>query len=122
MGAFFLPRSSLETALAPNNCIVVNGSTVCKSPIDKLNPMEKGKTSYRDSLPICSTHVTVDNSTGETQSHTDLFNPQGSIPSAAPGVPNIPLLPFHFVFDAIPDLIYQTTGNYFFPAARNQCR
>jgi hypothetical protein len=47
--------------------MVVNGSTVCKTPLDRLNLLEVGKTSYRDCLPICSTHVTVDKSTGKVQ-------------------------------------------------------
>jgi hypothetical protein len=82
---FTMGSAASAFGIAPNNCMVVNGSTVCKSPIDKLNPMENGKTNYRDALPLCSTHATVDNSTGATQSHTDLFNPQSSIPSIGPG-------------------------------------
>ena len=117
-----IPFDMFAGVVAPSNCMVVNGTTVCKSPIDKLNPMEGGKTNYRDSLPICSAHATVNNSTGVTQTHTDLFNPQGSIPFIAPGVPSIPLLPFHLLFDALPDLIFNTTGNYFLPAGRNLCQ
>jgi hypothetical protein len=107
---------------APNkNCMVVNGTTVCKSSIDIANLMELGKTSYRDALPFCSTHVTVNNSTGQVdRDHPDLFNPQGSIPSP-PGIPNVPLLPFHLLFDALPDAIYRVTGSYILPAGRNHC-
>ena len=112
---------SLQSAPS-NGCMVMNGVTVCPSPIDdKFNPMERGKRNYRDAFPICSIHVTIDNQTGETTSHPDLFSPIRSIPSG-PGLPNIPLLPFHLVFDGLPDAIYRLTGRYIIPAGRTQCQ
>jgi RHS repeat-associated protein len=103
---------------APNNCI---SPGVCKSKIDNMNLMEKGKTSYRDAFSICSTHTTVDNSTGATSSHVDLFNPGTSIPTG-PITGNIPALPFHLLFDALPDAIYRVTGSYLLPAGRGLCQ
>lgn len=117
--AGFLAANSQQQpslASAPNNCV---SPGVCKSTIDNLNPMERGKTSYRDSLPFCSTHTTVDNSTGATNSHVDLFNPGASAPTMNG---NIPLLPFHLVFDALPDAIYRVTGSYLLPAGRELCQ
>lgn len=106
---------------APNNpCKVVSGSVVCPSNLDdKLNPEHKGKSNYRDLNPICSLHVLVDNGTGNTTSHTDLFNPTQSVP-VQPGT-NFPLVPFHFLFDVVPDTIYDLTGHYLIPAGRNLC-
>jgi RHS repeat-associated protein len=103
---------------APNNCI---SPGVCQSKIDNLNLMEKGKTNYRDPFSICSTHTTVDNSTGATSSHVDLFNPGTSIPTG-PMTGNIPALPFHLLFDALPDAIYNLTGHYLLPAGRGLCQ
>jgi RHS repeat-associated protein len=101
---------------APNNCI---SPGVCKSKIDNMNLMEKGKTNYRDPLSICSTHTTVDNSTGATTSHVDLFNPGTSLPTMNG---SIPLLPFHLLFDAFPDFVYNKTGFYPWPAGRTLCQ
>jgi hypothetical protein len=116
---FILLKVRLDThILAPSNCI---SPGVCKSKIDNLNLMEKGKTSYRDPFSICSTHTTVDNSTGATSSHVDLFNPGTSIPTG-PITGNIPVLPFHLLFDALPDAIYRVTGSYLLPAGRGLCQ
>jgi RHS repeat-associated protein len=100
------------------NCI---SPGVCESPIDKLNLMEIGKTNYRDPFSFCSTHTTVDNSTGATSSHVDLFNPGTSIPTG-PMTGNVPALPFHLLFDALPDAIYRVTGQYLLPAGRGWCQ
>jgi hypothetical protein len=86
-----------------------------------MNLMEKGKTSYRDPFSICSIHKTVDNSTGAPSSHVDLFNPGTSIPTG-PITGNIPALPFHLLFDALPDAIYRVTGSYLLPAGRGLCQ
>lgn len=104
------------SGIAPNNGI---SPGVCKSKIDNMNLMEKGKTNYRDPLPICSTHTTVDNSTGATNSHVDLFNPKTSLPTMNG---SIPLLPFHLLFDAFPDFVYNKTGFYPWPAGRTLCQ
>ena len=112
--------SCVENGLPPD-CLQVSGMPVCKFPVDKYNLFEKGKTNYRDSLPFCSTHVTVDNSTGETQSHVDLFNPGVPFPSDsnAGGLLSIPL---HMIFDVIPDYIFRKTGDYVLPAGRTACQ
>jgi hypothetical protein len=106
----------IDPVVAPKNCV---SPGVCKSKIDNLNLMEKGKTSYRDPFSICSTHTTVDNSTGATSSHVDLFNPGASLPTMNG---SIPLLPFHLLFDAFPDFIYNKTGLYPWPAGRGLCQ
>ena len=125
-GYWSLSESQIGTgadlAIAANNgtsnCI---SPGVCKSPIDNLNLMEIGKTNYRDPFSICSTHTTVDNSTGATSSHVDLFNPGTSIPTG-PITGNVPALPFHLLFDALPDAIYRVTGQYLLPAGRGLCQ
>ena len=101
---------------APSNCV---SPGVCQSKIDNLNLMERGKASYRDPFSICSTHTTVDNSTGTTSSHVDLFNPGTSLPTMNG---SIPLLPFHLLFDALPDAVYRVTGSYLLPAGRGLCQ
>jgi hypothetical protein len=96
------PQLDVGERNAPNNCI---SPGVCKSKIDNMNLMEKGKTNYRDPLSICSTHTTLDNSTGATNSHVDLFNPGTSLPT-----------------DAFPDFVYNKTGFYPWPAGRTLCQ
>ncbi len=124
--ALGLPEWAGKTVSGP--AVAANNGTpncispgVCKSPIDKLNLMEIGKTNYRDPFSICSTHTTVDNSTGATSSHVDLFNPGTSIPTG-PMTGNVPALPFHLIFDALPDAIYRVTGQYLLPAGRGLCQ
>jgi hypothetical protein len=56
--------------------MVVNGRTVCPSPIDKCNFLHPGQTNYRDSNSRCSQHTTVDNKTGQVNSHIDEFQPE----------------------------------------------
>jgi hypothetical protein len=111
-------KTASDLVVAPNNCV---SPGVCKSKIDNMNLMEMGKTSYRDPFSICSTHTLVDNSTGATSSHVDLFNPGTSIPTG-PITGNIPALPFHLLFDALPDAIYRVTGHYLLPAGRGLCQ
>lgn len=119
---YFRPISGVSFlgASEPVNNFI--GGTICKSTIDRLNLMERGKTSYRDVLPICSTHVIIDDTTGQAASHLDLFNPQGFLPSYSPWLPDIPLLPLHLVFDALPDAIYRVTGRYLIPSGRSNCQ
>lgn len=51
----------------------------------------------------------------------DLFNPSVPLPSdsAAGGLLSIP---FHIIFDAIPDFIFRETGGYILPAGRTACQ
>jgi hypothetical protein len=110
-------------SVAANNgsggCMNVNGNYVCPSTVDKYNLMEKGKTNLRDFNITCSTHVTIDQSTGQVQSHVDLFNPQPlPIPGVSPGVP----VGLRLIYDVIPDAIYRTTGMYLVPAGRSACQ
>jgi hypothetical protein len=101
-------------------CMNVNGSYVCPTTVDKYNPMEKGQDNLRDFNDMCSTHVTIDQSTGQVKSHVDLFNPQ---PLPLPYPVDSPAIPvaLHVIFDGIPDLIYRSTGMYLVPAGRNLC-
>jgi RHS repeat-associated protein len=96
-----------------NGCKVVNGRTVCPSPLDdKANKMEQGK-NYRDADPMCSLHV-VDAADGTEDVHVDEYNPNYS-----------PLgLIFHLLNDAWPDHLYRKNGHYspLFPAGRDNCR
>lgn len=97
----------------------VNGNYVCPTIVDKYNLMEKGQTNLRDFNFTCSTHVTIDQSTGQVQSHVDLFNPQPlPVPSVSRGVP----VGLHLVYDVIPDAIYRATGMYLIPAGRTACQ
>jgi hypothetical protein len=97
----------------------VNGNYVCPTTVDKYNLMGKGKTNLRDFNITCSTHVTIDQSTGQVQSHVDLFNPQPlPIPFVSPAVP----VGLHLIYDVIPDAIYRTTGMYLVPAGRSACQ
>jgi hypothetical protein len=101
----------------------VNGNYVCPSSIDnKYNGMEKGKDNFRDFNPFCSTHVTVDQTTGQVDSHVDLVNPAFSPPPfPGPTLPGVyPAL--HFIYDAVPDKIYRITGMYLIPAGRTVCQ
>jgi hypothetical protein len=85
--------------------------------VDKYNPMERGKTSLRDSNWFCSTHVTIDQTTGQTASHVDLFNPEPTQNQASPT-----LFWLHFIYDGTPDFIYRKTGTYLVPAGRGICQ
>jgi len=100
-------------------CQNVNGTTVCPTTIDKYNPMERGKTNLRDFNLFCSTHVTIDQTTGQTASHVDLVNPQ-PLP-VGPVSPAVwPVL--HVIYDGFPDLVYRTTGHYLVPPGRSMCQ
>ncbi len=108
---------------ANNGYMVVNGHYVFPSNIDnKYNLMEKGQSNFRDLNPLCSTHVTVDQATGQTQSHIDLFNPSVPLPAYYPVDVSGASIPLHLVFDAIPDAIYRATGMYLIPAGRTACQ
>jgi hypothetical protein len=79
----------------------------------------------RDLNNFCSTHVTIDKKTGQTESHKDLFNP--SVPLPIPSTPFTPdvssaSIPLHIFFDAIPDFIYDHTGMYLLPPGRSLCQ
>jgi RHS repeat-associated protein len=101
-------------------CMNVNGNYVCPSSIDnKYNGMEKGKDNFRDFNPLCSTHVTVDQTTGQVESHVDLFNPSVPFPAPYPVDLSIPL---HLLYDSAPDWIYRKTGMYLVPAGRTACQ
>jgi RHS repeat-associated protein len=116
-GLLNLPRA------ANNGYMVVNGNYVFPSNIDnKYNLMEKGKSNFRDLNPLCSTHVTVDQTTGQTQSHVDLFNPSVPLPAYYPVDVSGASIPLHLVLDAIPDAIYRATGMYLIPAGRTACQ
>ena len=94
------------------------GKTVCKSPADNLNFLHGLNTQhYRDSNPMCSTHVVVDSGTGKVvESHIDQYNPNFNLLS-------------HLTRDVIPDLTFDITkffiltgqGMYIFPAGRDNC-
>ena len=104
---------------ANSSMMIVNGNYVFPTTVDKYNLMEKGKTNLRDFNFTCSTHVTIDQSTGQVQSHVDLFNPQPlPIPFVSPAVP----VGLHLIYDVIPDAIYRTTGMYLVPAGRSACQ
>jgi hypothetical protein len=92
----------------PNGCMVVNGRTVCPSPIDKYNFLHPGQTNYRDSNSRCSQHTTVNNKTGQVQSHIDEFNPNDYFLN-------------HVILHVIPDVIYDITGSYLFPTGNQFC-
>ena len=115
--------SSSGQGVAPNKggCIVVNGgTTVCPSELDNLfNPNHRGKQQYRDSSPFCSTHTTTDANGQNPESHIDLYNPTVSVPATPMGQSTLFL---HFIYDEVPDAIYDVTGKYFFPAGRDQCK
>jgi RHS repeat-associated protein len=91
-----------------NGCMVANGRTVCPSPIDKYNFLHPGQTNYRDSNSQCSQHTTVNNATGQVQSHIDEFNPNYYFVN-------------HVILDVIPDVIYDITGSYLFPTGNQFC-
>jgi RHS repeat-associated protein len=114
--------TEVDTLVAANNgggCQNVNGATVCPTTIDKYNPMERGKTNLRDFNLFCSTHVTIDQTTGQTASHVDLVNPQ-PLP-VGPVSPAVwPVL--HVIYDGFPDLVYRTTGHYLVPPGRSMCQ
>jgi hypothetical protein len=95
-------------AANPGGCMVVNGKTVCPSPIDKYNFLHPGQTNYRDSNSRCSQHTTVNNKTGQVQSHIDGFNPNDYFSE-------------HVVLDEIPDIIYDITGRYLVPPGNQFC-
>jgi hypothetical protein len=48
--------------------------------------MERGKTRLRDSKWFCSTHVTIDQATGQVQSHVELFDPEPNQNQASPAL------------------------------------
>jgi hypothetical protein len=85
--------------------------------VDKYNPMERRKTSFRDSKWFCSTHVTIDQATGQPGSHVDLFNPEPTQNQPSPT-----LFWLHFIYDGIPDYIYRETGMYPVPPGRSLCQ
>ena len=60
--------------------------------VDKYNPMQRGETSLRDSKWFCSTHVTIDQATGQTAIHVDLVNPGANAKSS---FLNVVLASFH---------------------------
>lgn len=103
---------------APSNqCMSVNGQTVCKSPADAHNFLHGPNTiHYRDSNANCSTHVVVNSNTGQVvESHIDEYNPNFDLFN-------------HTVLDVIPDLIYDATklitgtGVYPIPPGRSFCQ
>ncbi|HTC48904.1 MAG TPA: hypothetical protein VK722_16385 [Candidatus Aquilonibacter sp.] len=104
---------------ANNGYMVVNGNYVFPTKIDKYNPMEQGKDNYRDLNTFCSTHVTVDQTTGQVQSHVDLVNPE-PLPTGPVSPVVWPIL--HVVYDGFPDLVYRATGMYLVPPGRSQCQ
>jgi len=57
-----------------------------------------GQTNYHDSNSQCSQHTTVNNKTGQVQSHIDEFNPNDYFMN-------------HVILDVIPDVIYDITGS-----------
>jgi hypothetical protein len=99
--------------------MVVNGNYVFPTKIDKYNPMEQGKDNYRDLNTFCSTHVTVDQTTGQVQSHVDLVNPE-PLPTGPVSPVVWPIL--HVVYDGFPDLVYRATSMYLVPPGRSQCQ
>jgi len=116
--------SGFAPAVAANNgYIVVNGNYLFPSNIDnKYNRMEKGQSNYRDLNPLCSMHATVDQTTGQTQSHVDLFNPSVPLPAYYPVDVSGASIPLHLIFDALPDAIYRATGMYLIPTGRTACQ
>jgi hypothetical protein len=104
---------------ANNGYMVVNGNYVFPTKIDKYNPMEQGKDNYRDLNTFCSTHVTVDQTTGQVQSYVDLVNPE-PLPTGPVSPVVWPIL--HVVYDGFPDLVYRATGMYLVPPGRSQCQ
>jgi RHS repeat-associated protein len=119
----YLPLGSMGLLGANNGYIVVNGNYLFPSNIDnKYNLMEKGQSNYRDLNPLCSTHATVDQTTGQTQSHVDLFNPSVPLPAYYPVDVSGASIPLHLIFDALPDAIYRATGMYLIPAGRTACQ
>jgi len=82
--------------------------------IDKYNTMHPGMINLRDSNWFCSTHVLVDPSTGQTESHVDLFNPEPTQDQPSPT-----LFWLHIIYDAAPDKIYRWTGVYPVPPGRS---
>lgn len=117
------PRCWYLKSEAANNgsggCQNVNGSYVCPTNIDKYNPMERGKTNLRDFNLFCSTHVTIDQTTGQTGSHVDLINPE-PLPTGPISPAVWPVL--HVIYDGFPDLVYRTTGHYLVPPGRSMCQ
>jgi len=118
---------STTTPVVPANngsggCQNVNGSYVCPTTVDKYNLMEKGKTNLRDFKLFCSTHVTIDQTTGQTGSHADLVNPSVPFPAYYPVDLSGASIPLHLVYDMIPDAIYRATGMYLIPAGRTACQ
>ena len=107
----------------PGGCMSVEGHFVCPSELDnRFNLMEKGKSNYRDFNYVCSTHVTIDNSTGKIKPpHQDLFNPAIPLPIQNEYGPNIWPIVLHVLFDATPDYIYKATGHYILPPGRSLC-
>jgi RHS repeat-associated protein len=108
----------LSTLIAPSNgfgakpggCMVVNGRTVCPSPIDNKYSLDNaGQRDYRENKPGCNLHVAVNNQTGQLNNpHMDQYNPNYQLFN-------------HLFLDWLPDKIYDLTGQYLIPAGRTFC-
>lgn len=78
------PSQNLANNPSQGGCMVVNGKTVCPSPLDNqinplhgpINPNGASPNHYRDNNPTCSTHVVQDPVTGQTEWHYDTYNPK----------------------------------------------
>jgi hypothetical protein len=101
--------AALESRARARKLTLSNGKSVCPSPADKYNFLHPGKTNYRDSNSRCSQHTTVDNKTGQVQSHIDEFNPNDYFLE-------------HVFLDVIPDVIFDITGSYLFPTGNQFCQ
>lgn len=123
LGAACGEQAYNDFAAANNGYIVVNGQYVFSSSLDNnYNAMEKGYSNFRDLKSFCSTHVTVDQTTGQTQSHVDLINPTVPFPAYSPVDLSGLSIPLHLMFDSVPDAIYRATGMYLIPAGRTVCQ
>lgn len=93
---------SFELAIEPCGCMVVNGRSVCASPIDKYNFLHSGQTNYRDSNSRCSQHTSVNNKTGQVQGHIDEFKPNTFCCE-------------HVLLYVVSDVMCDITGSYLMP-------
>lgn len=103
--------ATVQAIIAPsNNCMAVNGKTVCPSPIDNKYSLDNaGQRDYRENKPGCNLHVAVDNQTGQINNpHMDEYNPNYQLFN-------------HLFLDWLPDKIYGLTGQYPIPAGRTFC-